>query len=510
MTVSPDIEIALLRRRKADLLKAKLDAVRNDGLAYYRPHAKQVVFHSSDAKRRGVFAGNRFGKSRTGGAEDCAWLRGERTWFKSAFDILDGNGNIVAHHSGGDDHPLVRSGIPQRPVKGLIFAATWDKVSEVFTNNRGGNEGILWRFLPRDGFVKRASRNHEGVVSFIECANGSTVQFATVKSWLNDPNSVESAAYDFIHVDEPCPEGMWKGASRGLVDTFGSAWFTLTSLSEPWITDAFLPGGSFDGSAYKVEGSIYDNPYLSREAIALFEQSLTPDERECRLYGKPLHLAGLVYKEFKYDRHVLSTLPKGWRSWSEPPKDWSYYYYIDPHPRVPHTVLFLCCDPFGRRYVFHDIFERCHIRELCKMMDSVFEGRHVIRGRMDPLGFIEDPETGKSWADTFASYGYPVEKAVKDPLHGISRVQQELSTNPGFLFFTQSARRTLWEIQRFHWDEETNKPVDKDDHACECLYRAILDEPCYVDPKVYSHVFRDESFESPRFDLDREPLTLSI
>lgn len=490
MIVDENIELALVRRRKADLLKARVEAIRNDGLPYYRPYSKQEAFHTSPSKRRAFFAGNRSGKSHMGCAEDCAWLRGERPWYP------EGN-------------PFRTQGIPQRPVKGLVIATNWDKVDEVFTSNRGG-EGKLWRFLPRDGFVKRTTRNHEGKICIVECANGSVLRFATVRSWMNDPQSVESTDYDFIHVDEPIPEGMWKGASRGLVDRDGFAWFTLTSLSEPWITDAFLPDGAFEQSMFKVEGAIYDNPYLSQEAIRMFEASLNPDERECRLYGKPLHLAGLVYKNFQYDKHVLQTLPKGWRSFSEPPKDWSHYYYIDPHPRTPNMVLFLAVDPHNRLFFFHDIFERVNVRELCSLMKKVLDGRHVVHGRIDPLAYIIDPETDRTWADDFAMWGFPVDKAVKDPYHGINRTQERFEETPPTIFFSPSCRRSLWEIQRYHWDEEKNKPVDKDDHAMECLYRAILDEPCYVDPKTFSFPINEISIPGPQFHLDTERLDLKL
>lgn len=488
MIVDENIELALLRRRKADLLKQKVTAIRNDGLAFYEPHPKQDLFHRSTALRRGVFAGNRFGKSIAGCAEDCAWLRWERPWLP-------------------DTDPGRRSGLPQYPVKGLVITTNWDKVDEVYTSNRG-SEGKLWRFLPRDGFIKRTTRNHEGKICVVECSNGSVLRFATVRSWLNDPQSVESTDYDFIHIDEPCPEGMWKGASRGLVDRNGSAWFTLTSLTEPWIVDSFLPGGQFERSMFKVEGSIFDNPYLTPDAIKMFEATLTEDEKECRLYGKPLHLAGLVYKAFRYDKHVLQTLPKGWRSFMEPPRDWSYYYYIDPHPRTPNAMLFLAVDKFNRLFFFHDIFERTTMRELCNQGRPVVEGRHVIRGRADPLAFIQDPETDKCWADDLCTHGFPVDKAIKAPMQGINRVNELLLEDPPCVFFSPSCRRTLWEIQRYHWDEEKNKPVDKDDHMMENLYRAVLDEPCYVDPKVYDKQILDEVIDRPRMDFEKLSLAL--
>ncbi|MDE2103768.1 MAG: hypothetical protein KGL39_41405 [Patescibacteria group bacterium] len=474
-------ELILIKSQKARLLAAKVSAMREDGLPFYHPHKKQDIFHRSPARRRGAFTGNRFGKSTMGCAEDCAWLRGERCWLPK-------------------DDPARTANIPQRPVKGLIITTDWDKVKEIWT----GPDGKLWKFLPKK-MIKMVSRNHSGAVDTV-AVNGpfgvSTVRFDTVKSYAANPQGSESSDWDFIHIDEPCPEGMWKAQSRGLVDRNGYAWFTLTALREPWITDAFDVDGIFAGHSFFVEGSIYDNPYLTKEAISLYEASLTPDEKECRLYGKPLHKAGLVYKSFQQDKHVLTSLPIGWRSFIEPPIEWSYYLYIDPHPHTPHMVLFLVVDPFGRKYYYYDIFSKCLISQLCAQIKTILGARRVVRVRCDPIAFIEDPVDGQTMASEFFKHGIAVEKASKDLSRGILRVNEALASD-FHPYFTPECRRALWEIKRYHWDEETGKPIDADDHAMECLYRSILDEPCFVDQSNNNKPIEDEAFgTTPRLDLD--------
>jgi hypothetical protein len=470
-------ELVLLKQRKLQLLTAKVTAIKQDSLPFYRPHPKQDLFHRSLQKRRGVFTGNRFGKSFMGVAEDCAWLRGERPWYPA-------------------DDPARLGGIPQRPVKGLIIATDWDKVKEIFS----GQDGKLWKFLPRNGFIKNVSRNHSGAIDTIIC-NGpfglSSLRFDTVKSFMSNPQGSESSDWDFIHVDEPCPEGMFKAAARGLVDRNGFAWFTLTALREPWITDAFDVGGIFDGISSVIEGTIYDNIYLSKEAIRDYEATLTEDEKECRLFGKPLHKAGLVYKCFQQDKHVLTTLPRGWLSWIEPPKDWSYYLYIDPHHHTPHMVLFLTVDPFGRKYYYTDIFEHCLISQLVAKIRVILGDRRVVRVRCDPIAFNEDCVDGNNMATEFWRCGLAVEKSSKDLSRGILRVNEALQLKGGWPLFTPECRRSLWEIKRYHYDEEKGKPVDKDDHAMECLYRSVLDEPCYVEPQKEQTITEDSMNSLP-------------
>ncbi len=462
--VHTDAESILLKRQLLAAKRRRVDLIKQDGLPFYRPHPKQDAFHRSVAKRRGAFTGNRFGKSTMGCAEDCAWLRGERTWLPQS-------------------DPGRKAGIPQHPVKGLIIVNDWDKAKEIWS----GQDGKLWQFLPRDGFIKNVSRNHSGAIDTVICHSPfggglSALRFDTDRSFASNPQGSESSDWDFIHIDEPCSEQMWKAQSRGLVDRNGSAWFTLTALKEPWITDAFGLGGSFKDS-FSVTGSIYDNIYLPPEAIETFKNDLTTEEQDCRLWGLPLHLAGLIYKQFDKNIHLLKDLPPGWESWSKPPKTYSYYYYIDPHPKTPHMVLMVAVSPEGVIYVYHDIFEKGRIRDLCNNMRNVLSGRKPIRGRIDPIAYIKDPEDDSTWADTFAEHGFPVDRAIKDPLHGIEAVQEMLESKPRKLLFCPGAKRTLWEISRYHWDEETNKPVDADDHAMECLYRMVLDKPCWVNPR---------------------------
>lgn len=487
----------ILALREQLLLQRKLnDAIKADGLSFYTPHAIQHSFHAAgDRSRRGLFTGNRCGKSQCGAAEDAAWLRGERSWYKRSFDIRDGRGRVVLHHDGGENHSLVRSGIPTHPVKGLVITEDWELCTAVWTNDRGEKPGKIWKYLPR-GFVKSKKRNSLGAIEMIECANGSTLSFDTAKSWKTNPGGVESKDWDFIHVDEPCPEGMFKGAARGLVDRRGFAWFTLTALSEPWIQDYIAEHGWSQG------GSIYDNPYLTAQAIAEYEALLTPDERQCRLFGIPLNLVGLVYKEFNAAHHVLPNPPQGWRDWLTPPEDWSIYVSIDPHPQTPHAVLFCAVSPAGHRIYYTDIFEHCVISKLCERIKQVLGGREAIAYHTDPSAWVKHPTDDTSMADEFWRCGISVSKSVKDLQRGILKVKEALLCQPQVVWFSPECRRTLWEMRRYRWEPDgQNKPVDKDDHCMECLYRIELMNPIWVSERR-SQPVNDLIISRANLDLD--------
>ena len=446
---------AALRMERKLLAAAKADPVR-----FYSPHAKQDDFHRAGGhSRRAVFAGNRFGKSHLGAAEDGAWLRGERAWYPQS-------------------DAARRLGIPQRPVKGLVICADWDKVGEIWTEEGGVKPGKIWSMLPR-GFVKKKTRSSNGVIDFLLCKNESLLRFETVKSFQNNPLGTESSDWDFIHVDEPCPQKMFTAAARGLVDRKGFAWFTLTAISEPWIVDYFI-----DNDFWYEYGSIYDNPHNTLEAIKEFELLLDDDEKECRLYGKPLHMAGLVYKQFTTDFHVLKTLPLGWTAYDRPPRDYTIYVRIDTHPQVPHAVLFCAVSPTGHRFYYDEIFAQLSIVALSGEIKKRTVGYQMGTIKVEPAAWVLDPISKvTSVAREFAAAGLPVLRSSKDLSGGIVKVKQSLGELPPRLHFSPLMKRTLWEIKRYCWDPKgTNKPIDTEDHMMENLYRMEIDNPRWCEP----------------------------
>jgi hypothetical protein len=492
-----DAELLALRVRKHELLSKKVEFMRRHGLSFYKPHQKQDAFHRAGGayKRRMVRAGNRFGKSHMGAAEDIAWLRGEREWYAK-------------------DDAARYAGIPQRPVKGLIITTDWDVVRDIWSDP---NTGKLWRFLQKDE-IKSTSRANNGAIAMIVTKRGSMLSFDTVKSFSSNPQGSESADWDFIHVDEPCTKEQWVAQSRGLVDRGGAAWFTLTPLREPWINDYFFndSGEQASEDVWATDGSIYDNPTLSREAIDAWVRTLDDDEKECRVNGLPLHMAGLVYKEFLQSVHVPVELPLGWVDWETPPAGWPIYVAIDPHPQTPHAVLFCAMSPFGKRYYFKDMFVRCGITELVQGCEHknvrgilpFLKGRMPVWTKMDPLGFIEDPEEGTCLATEAGDAGLPVERATKALEQGIIRCKQELARrddkgNP-FIYVFPSCRRFLWEVRRYSWDAKDNKPVDKDDHIMEDFYRLEISNMRYIDCSIRGRVQPMEDIVINSADLDLE------
>lgn len=455
------------------------------GLLFYSPFAKQDSFHAAgEYKRRYVRTGNRFGKSTLGAAEDCAWAIGERVWYPE-----------------GD--PRRTAGIPKRATKGLIIVSDWEKAKEIFSNNVTGQaQGKLFKFLPKDS-LGRCPTNNAGVIAEINVKSihggYSTIYLDTVKSFKANPMGQESSDWDWIHVDEPCPKEMWVANSRGLIDRGGSAWFTCTPINEPWINDMFIPRKALrkevlgaltmDEFHWMITGSSYDNPYNTEQALKLFEKDLTEAEKQCRIGGIPLALSGLVYKEFNEDVHVLKKLPHGWDNWLAPPESYTYRIYIDPHPQTPHAVLFAATSPYGAVFYWHEIFRKCLIPDLCDMITEVMLDREITSILCDPSAFITSPIDNMSMADCFMDAGLMVEKAPKDLSRGIietqaflgARVATPLGTIIPKAYFSPHLTETLWEFDHYEWSTgRKDKPVDKDDHMMENLYRSIITDHKFI------------------------------
>lgn len=505
--------LELLQKRNA--VNAKLLKLSKDcGIALYRPHAKQHAFHSAREKRRGLFAGNRFGKSQGNGAETAAWMLGERTWYKVPFPIFDvahdmGHNRrifVTAQHPGGENHPLVRQGIPSHSTKQLIICTNWDKVHEIWTSTEADRTGKIWQFLPR-GWAKGYT-NHEGVISEIHGKNGSYLKFMSVDAFKRNKLVAESSDFDRVAFDEPGPIKLWKGCARGLVDRDGQGDFTLTSLEEMWIYDYFNSDDTTtepaddDLSRFSVTATMYDNPHLSDLSIARFAADLDDDEKQCRLFGLPLELSGLIYKEFRRDTHVLTTLPPGWRDWHLPAKDHILYIRADTHPVKPHAVSFFAVGPAEIPIQCHEIWLATDADTLATTINEYIRmtGCFVGGFKVEPAAWIRDASTrAVSIAQTLSKHGLFIRPASKDLSNGILNVKSALKTKS--ILFTPNCRHTLQEFSRYRYDSDTGKPVDEHDHFMENLYRLVIDHPRFFNPDQANFPVPDEEFVSADLSL---------
>ena len=385
-----------------------------------------------------------------GHIEDVSYCRGERAYLP-------------------ENHSRFRTPF-KPPVRGMVFAETWDKVEEIHI------PGFM-KWIPKGEAqpIKRAGYIR-GFKFVAGPGKGSEIRFATYEM---ESDKLEGADYHYYHFDEPPPFRHWAPTTRGIVVNRGKIWLTLTLLSEGWIWDEIWEKAEDgDPNYFAVVGTMEENPSLDPEAIKIFAGGLDESEREVRLSGRPKHLQGRVFKHFQ-DKSPWVVEP-----W-DIPIDWPTIRCFDPHLAKPLATLWVKVCPSGQLVVTDELYDgsfenldgfRLRLQEIEKRRHP-----HVAMSLMDPSGYSPNGLGGTSYFDLFRRYGIQVSPAPKSDRFArfadtAARFQLDKYTEgPGIVIF-KSCERLRWEIKRFvhpdtrsgsrtdHWKDlpEGKKKIDDD------------------------------------------------
>lgn len=352
----------------------------------------------------------------------------------------------------------------------------------------------LEKWWPKNRSVKK-KKNNQGIDAFwTDEKTGSTIE---IMSNLQDSDLHEGWSGDLIIYDEPPKRDIRVANARGLIDRQGRELFCMTLLKEAWVDreviKARLPNGEPDPTVYFVNGDIYTNVGygITKEGVEQFEKTLTDDEKSARILGVPSYMSGLVYPTFSRKKHLKKRF--------KIPLDWIVDIAIDVHPRERQAILFMATSPRNERYVFHEIWDHGDGTWIGEQIVRVIKGNSLRIGHIivDPLskGDKNNPNTTFDKIDTVLyRYGYVLDTATKDKQSGIIEVKNHLigpNKEPS-LFFFDDLIRTTWEIEGYMYDEESQKPMDKDDHMMENLYRL-----CMLNTQWNEMNVGDEDLENP-------------
>jgi hypothetical protein len=276
-----------------------------------------------------------------------------------------------------------------------------------------------------------------------------------------------------------------------IVDTMGSILFTMTPLHGlTWIYDEIFEKWE-NGEETDIEcfiTSTYDNPYINREELTKLEKSYCDEEKEARLKGKFIEFAGLVYKEFDRQVHLIKRF--------NIPKDWTRFMGVDPGINNPTAVVWWAVSPDGVHYIYD---------EYSAVDTNVEDNARNIKLRMglddvvcifiDPSACNRNPAHPelKSLRDEYARFGLFTKPANNDVLFGINKVKSLLNINEKTkkpqLYIFEDCREILKELTRYRWDtykfheEEKNvkeKPRKVMDHFMDALRYIAASDPIYV------------------------------
>jgi phage terminase large subunit-like protein len=250
-------------------LKAQVTA---PNIFAYKPHAKQEVFHKSEAKKKLYIGGNRSGKTTGSVVEDIYWLKGE--------------------------HPF--RPVPPPPIRGRAVGVDFI-------------QGVQKILLPQfaqwipPSLLKNGSweDSYSKELRTLTLTNKSFIEFM---SYDQDTDKFAGTSRHFVHYDEEPPMHVFNECNARLVDTNGNWWISMTPVEGmTWIYDTLYVPGTEDKNSgiLVVEVDMLDNPYISAEAAENYLSGLDKDERAAREHGRFVELGGKVFKSFNSDIHVI-------------------------------------------------------------------------------------------------------------------------------------------------------------------------------------------------------------
>ena len=359
--------------------------------------------------------------------------------------------------------------------------------------------------LREQGRIKAIVNSYGGFMEFMQ--------------YEQDVKKHQGSSRHVIGYDEEPPKSIRDENLMRLADTNGEECFALTPVSEIdrpiiWIydelyekasrivekedgvlTDVSQPEG--DPDIHVFFSNIFDNPAMNREAAERILSKFPAEERTVREKGKFLFMSGRIYKEYSDTTHLVPQF-KWWE------RDVTLYLAIDTHPRTPTAVLFLAIDRYENIWLVDELFTSLSIG-LKKFVDLVKAKCMGIVPELiliEPGAYTVDPSTQGCLAYDLIEAGLnnPMPMpAPKDLAGGIINAQEYLTVprdengqivSPPKVRITRHMTRFRHEITHYVWDYwkkdtaltkgEKQKPVDKDDHFMECMYRLLLMRPRYI------------------------------
>lgn len=427
-------------------------------LETFQPHGGQKSFLEASQRIRAMFSGNGFGKT-------------------TALAI-----DLIYTHT--EQHP-------HRDTSGVrhswFLISGFDKVEDYW------NE--IKRWCPPS---KHPVPNKMGTSSIkrLEWPNGSVTTFY---SHDQDSGKLEGTNIDALYCDEPPPRNLWIAAYRGLRNN--PDYFIViagTPIAEPWLyEEIYMPWAlKKDKNIFIIQGSTYDNPYLSKTWIKDFENRLTEDERATRIHGEFSHLQGRVFKEFTRQSHVYT-----FQKW---PENWPVYMACDPHPRKPHTAIWLGVTADDTLVVIDELSVEGTIEDFANAIkEKEKNGNYKIVSRR-----IDNSGSGTDWnRDSFigqlSSLGIrtnPMRKSEKDVASSLQKIKLLLKNSQ--LRFLENCIYTISDMELYAWQDYRNPSAAGVNEKPRKIHDDMIDPLRYI---VMSNPIHSPSLSVLSTISDRNP-----
>jgi hypothetical protein len=433
-------------------LKLVEAAYKQNPLLGYRPHPKQLSFHTPPhPPLRAFFGGNRSGKTTA-------------TMVDTIIQAVDGE--MVPDHL-----------LPFKRWEPPFYCRV---VTPDLTNTLEGV--VLQKFrdwCPRGqlhgGGFERA---WDKMLRMLRFKNGSWIQFFSNDQ---DVDKFGGAALHRIVYDEEPREDIRRECLMRLIDFGGEELYGMTPLNgmswtfdeiyEPWER-----GELQDGRVLVVD--MDDNPHLDRETMRRVLAGLSSEEREARKSGRFVHFAGLVFPQFSKARHVVPSI-------SEIPAGVELFCGIDPGVRHMCAVVFAYLDMDDRMVIFDEIaLQGKTVKEVCEEIHRT-NTKWNIRPKwyvIDPSAKNRNSQTGRSDQAEFSDHGVVTIPGQNSISAGINRLKERLDADrlvvaANCVELRGEFKRYRWASQRRSENDPKEAPVKKDDHLLDALRYMVMQRP---------------------------------
>lgn len=320
-------------------------------------------------------------------------------------------------------------------------------------------------------------KNNQGVDYFWKDErSGSTLE---ILSSAQASDIAEGWKGDLVGYDEPPTRDMRVACARGLIDRQGRELFCMTLLKEAWIhrevVKAKLANGEIDPTVINLNGDISVNVGygLTQAGVDQFAKTLTEDEKQARLSGKPSYMSSLVCPRFQRELHIKDRF--------KIPLDALVDISIDFHPSKPWAINFLATLKNNFKYICEEMKERGNPKYIAEaIVRKIRENDYRVNSiTIDPLSKGDENNDETVFAimsRVLASYGHTLDVASKDKDNGIAILNNLLWTENEMpaLYFFKDCIHTIEELENWMYDPDTLKPAKKDDDFCEVTYRNCL------------------------------------
>lgn len=429
----------------------------------YKPHAKQLEFHSCLKQERLFVAGNRSGKSLASVVEGIWYLTGT--------------------------HPYRET--PPPPVRGRVIGVD-------FLN---GVDKILLplykQWLPAeyliDGLWEKSYSRERHTLTL---NNGSFVEFM---SQDQDLDKFAGTSRHFCHFDEECPKIIFDECLMRLIDTDGDWWISETPVAGmEWIYDElYEPAAEAIAAGEEpriglIEAQMSDNTYLPKNAVERLLTMFSEEERAMREKGQYTTVTGQLFKLYRdKDTSLGGHVIPIWNPTLEPNWQNRYRIYVtgDHGFNAPTAWLWVAVDTKGHMRIFHEWYEK----ETTVADHAAAIKRINAEYKIEPYLYIGDPAmaqrsglTGDSILAEYSRWGIEIQTKgiTRDRLVGINKMNQYLRNDPAismpFLTVTEDCTNVRREIKGAKQARHVNRLVasrknapegqrEKDDHSTDAI-----------------------------------------